>query len=201
MKIARRIVLVFVALALVSCSQAGLKSRIEFGSRVGAGAELNGLEKWNFVPTQFVPTGNPRLDDPANLQLLEDIIASELSKRGMERSTSNDSLDFVVSYEIGFQRKYDDPDWINAYNTEYRHQSDVKTNWEEGALTIFMFNTTNGQAMWAGWGQGELDPRASKTQARSNLRKVVEEIFSKFDTDRKKNDDPSVKTDYDPVNE
>jgi hypothetical protein len=201
MLIARRMALGLVTLALVSCSQAGLKSRIEFGSRVGAGAELNGLKRWNFVPTQFVPTGNPRLDDPANLQLLEDIIASELSKRGMERITSGDSLDFVVSYEIGFQKKYDDPDWINGYKTEFKHQSDVKTSWETGNLTIFLFEAGTGQAMWAGWGSGELDPRASKQQARSNLRKVIEEIFTKFDTDQKKDDDPAVKTDYKAVEE
>jgi len=182
-----------VALALMACSQRGLDSRIEFGSRVGAGAELADVKTWNFVPSQHVPTGNPQLDDPANLQRLEDLIGSELSSRGIERSM--DAPDFVITYQIGTKTKYDDPDWINAYNTEQFHQSDVKTDWQAGNLTIIFFSASTGQAMWAGWGEGELDPTVNRQQARDNLRKVVQRIFEKFDADRK-TDAPDAKTDY-----
>jgi hypothetical protein len=182
-----------VLLTLVACSQRGLDSRIEFGSRVGAGAELATVKTWNFVPTQYVPTGNPALDDPANLQHLEDVIASELTNRGIARS--EDAPDFVITYQIGVKRAYDDPDWINAYNTEQFHQSDVETDWQEGNLTLIFFGAGTGQAIWAGWGQGELDPTVNKSQARSNLRKVVQRIFEKFDADRK-TDAPGAKTDF-----
>jgi len=182
-----------VVLALMACSQRGLDSRIEFGSRVGAGAELTEIKTWNFVPTQYVPTGNPQLDDPANLQRLEDLIASELSKRGIERS--REAPDFVITYEIGVKTKYDDPDWVNAYNTEFMHQSDVQTDWQAGNLTIIFFSASTGQAIWAGWGEGELDPTVNKQQARDNLGKVVARILEKFDADRK-TDAPEAKTDY-----
>jgi hypothetical protein len=193
MLIARRVALGMVVLALMACSQKGLDTRIEFGSRVGAGAELATVKTWNFVPQQNVPTGNPTLDDPANLQRLEDAVASELSTRGMERSM--DAPDFVITYQIGVKTKYDDPDWINAYQTEQFHHSDVQTDWQAGNLTIIFFSAATGQAMWAGWGQGELDPTVNQQQARSNLRKVVQRIFEKFDADRK-TDAPAAKTDF-----
>jgi len=182
-----------VVLALMACSQRGLDSRIEFGSRVGAGAELAGIKTWNFVPTQSIPTGNPNLDDPANLQRLEDLIASALSTRAIERS--REAPDFVITYQIGVKTKYDDPDWVNAYQTEQFHQSDVKTDWQAGNLTIIFFSASTGQAIWAGWGEGELDPTVNKQQSRENLRKVVERIFERFDADRK-TEAPAAKTDY-----
>jgi len=190
---ARRVALGMMVLSLMACSQRGLDSRIEFGSRVGAGAELKTVKTWNFVPTQYVPTGNPALDDPANLQRLEDLIASELASRGITRS--EDAPDFVITYQIGVKRAYDDPDWINAYNTEQFHQSDVKTDWEKGNLTVIFFGAGTGQAIWAGWGEGELDPTVNRQQARDNLRKVVQRIFEKFDADRNA-DAPEAKTDY-----
>ena len=176
----RRTIACLLLLAAVGCSQKGLDARIQFDSRVGAGADLGQVKTWSWVPRQYLPTGDPRIDDPALLQRLEDLVAGQLTARDLERD--DESPDFVINYEIGIKRQFDEANWVNSYSQETFN--DNPTDWDVGNITILFVNAQTGQVMWAGWGEGELDERASKTQRMENLRKIVEKIFARFDTDR-----------------
>jgi len=180
MTVFRSVIVLLFLLAAISCSQKGLDARFSFDSRVGAGADLAQVKTWDWVPKQYLPTGDPRIDDPAFLQHLEKLVEGALAARGLEKTS--DAPDFVINYEVGIATTFDEANWVNSYSQETF--SDNATNWEEGSLTILFVSTQTGQVMWAGWGKGELDEKASKTQSRENVRKIVERIFTRFDTDR-----------------
>ncbi|MCH7549842.1 MAG: DUF4136 domain-containing protein [Candidatus Krumholzibacteriota bacterium] len=176
----RRVIVFLVLLAAIGCSQRGLDTRFDFDSRVGAGADLAQVKTWNWVPKQYLPTGDPRIDDPVFLDRLEKLVEGELAARGLEKTS--DGPDFVINYEVGISTTFDEANWVNSYSQETFSNND--TNWEEGNLTILFVNAETGQVMWAGWGKGEIDENASKSQRNDNLRKIVERIFARFDADR-----------------
>jgi hypothetical protein len=176
----RRTAACLLLLAAVACSQKGLDARFDYNSRLGAGVDISDYKTWGFIPVSNPPTGDPRIDDPAFAAFIEQVIESELGRRGFEKTES--SPDMLVNYQMGIQNKTDDESWADYYAQKGMGMPDVQ--WEEGALSIILNDPNTGQALWGGVARGELDPKASKSRGRENTRKVIQKLMARFDADR-----------------
>ena len=95
---------------------------------------------------------------PLNRRRIEQAIEKELVRKGFRMVPERDAADFVVSYTVGARDRLD----VRSYPTPYRgpwlwgypyfgHDVDV-TTYQQGTLSIDVFDGKTHQPVWHGWG-------------------------------------------------
>jgi hypothetical protein len=163
-----------------ACSPKYGGSAAEYTSKLGDGADLSKYHTWSFVPTTHLPTGDPRLSNPAFAAAFERGVEREMVARGFEKAES--APDMIVNYQIDVERKMGDDEWTEYYADQKFSQPDLP--WEEGSILIILFDSKDGKALWGGRATGELDPKATDAQRRERIQDVIRRIMLRFDIDR-----------------
>jgi hypothetical protein len=107
---------------------------------------------------------------PLNRRRIEQAIEKELAGKGFQK-VGRDAADFVVSYTVGARDRLD----VQSYPTPYRgpwlwgypyfgHDVDV-TTYQQGTLSIDIFDGKTHQPVWHGWGTKRISESDVKNAA------------------------------------
>jgi hypothetical protein len=158
-------------LALLVCLTACAPKGVDVRTKFGPDNDFSKYKTWNWVPMDQWRTGDARIDDPTVKDTIERAIRDEMYDAGFERVEENP--DMIINYTVGISREMDD----DAFNDK-TDQWAPKNNFEKGALTILIFETETGGALFGGVAEAEVDNSATRASKEKRLRGAVSEIFN-----------------------
>ncbi len=161
-----RLTVLALLVGLTACAPKGIDVRTKFGPD----NDFSKYKTWNWVPMDQWRTGDARIDDPIVKDTIERAIRDEMYDAGFARVDENP--DMIVSYTVGISRERDE-DGFNDKTDQWA----PKNTFEKGALTILIFETETGGALFGGVAEAEIDNRATRASREKRLRSAVAEII------------------------
>jgi hypothetical protein len=167
MKIAQRVILTLLALALVGCGGSFSRENIDITSDYEPDPGFQNYKTWDYA--SYVGLG-PFSADRAMRDRLDARVQEALAKRGLEYKPGNPDL--RVGYFLAAQKV--DAGEVSDYYVEFTPQFDQQLkSLDKGSLSVFIFDSKTGEMVWRATADAELDKGASLDQRKERFETVV----------------------------
>ncbi len=170
MSIGRLLLVLLSVVMLVGCSSAKKEGKRIIDSPMVVETEINGdvdfgkYHTWTFMPLPPGAEIDPRIDDPAFKNSVENAVEREMFTRGYRRVDS--SPDLVINAHAAIEKiteEYIEEHYNGSYYPEYRMEMDdskfdASRAWEEGSMVFFVFDVKTREMVYRGSIQLEVAP-------------------------------------------
>jgi len=179
-----------VIVGLAGCSgkdkeiQRILDSPIDYTSHVSPHAEFKRYVTWDWVPVPKGLQSDPRANDPDLRVEIEKAVTKQMDIRGY-RKTRNTS-DMMVNYHVAFQhidkdymKSMYDGKYLPEYRMDFKGSGKARSQWEEGAVIVFVFDTKTQELIWQSSAKAEIaGNQAPQEKGIARLNKAILGMFS-----------------------
>ena len=174
----RRLILVLIALvAVTGCSQKGMSSRLQMDAQSADGVNMASYKTWNFARPDNTSSGIALLDDSSFRMQALNSVEKDMGARGLAR-VFDESADLKMMMHV---LETDNVDEIAAANREYDFASMPEgTSWQQGSLTLFLFDAKSGKMVWQANAIAELDQYADDKKRQERFIKVLGDMVAQI---------------------
>ncbi len=151
-------------------------------------ADFKSYTSWDWFPGERQKTGDPRTDlDGKMNDFIKKTISDGMRDRGYKHEPGSSRL--YVDYQVSLSDQINSQ-LVNNYYGEsfypgYRmnlpgYQDTYKMEWEEGALLIMVFDSSNKEMVWRGIASTEVNSQGPRQEARDHVVEAVGKLMKKL---------------------
>jgi len=178
------------ALAIIGCGSSRDKeikrimdSPISYKSHLSSWANMENYRTWNWVPMPQAVRVDPRASDPQLRAAIEKAIAMHMKERGYTKVDG--SPDLQVNYHVAkhdidrefMETMYDGKYWPD-YRMDFRGSGKAAREWKEGAVLVFLFDTSSQEIVWQSSATAEITDQAPEERGAARLNEAMKVMFT-----------------------
>jgi hypothetical protein len=184
MKIVKMAFVLCLVVFLAGCTSRSIENRMSVESTLNPEGNYGNYQTFSWVNYN---TDQIIIKDPQLRAKVVEAIENALKSRGLTYDPKNPDL--MVGYHGAVEQKLDEERLAAYYgDSDYTLDSDAKFNkiesWDVGTLVLMIFDAKDGTMLWQASAQAELDERASESQRKQNLQKVVQAMLATLPTEK-----------------
>jgi hypothetical protein len=166
----------------------GCSVKLQTASNTEKGAILNNYKTYAWIAPHD-PDGKSRADDKAYGRLIHEQVDAALQKKGLVLNSEKPDAVFTFQTKVEERVKYSNapasnssfyyggPGYYMGYGPAVPGGEVLPESYDEGMLSIEMFDANTKKVLWRGWAT---KPLSAKSDVESDIRKAIKDIIIKL---------------------